>query len=324
MSNIGCPISYLMNRRWSSVGPDSHEERRAILTWSKRLIHFGIVAIAILVPSSLVGQLSKAQSPLVPDGWYVYPANKLKNIDETTLQCFNNSHNEWRVSSEKGSLKIAQYVPQNYDDLPLPPMLKLEAGMPGRTIRAGLKSSIHFNNAWLLAYDAGEWGGGLWLSNEDGTKTKRIVSENVRTVVPFNGGVLVLSGLAHITMNFGNAFVLSNPDGMNISLEHAISLDGAPSAYSTESDGSILFTTTYGLCRITKTGELQRLFYWPNWTRQQYSNSISVIADGTVFIGMRMFVLKLSLSSGGYQEEWLLPNNCRTFSLREFDCVCRP
>jgi hypothetical protein len=292
--------------------------------WNKRVPRLAIVAATILLPSILLGQQHVADSGLIPEGWFAYPANKLKSVDETTLRCFNYSRNEWNVTSESGSLKITKLESQKGEELALPPMLKLEEGMPGSTVRTGLKSAMHFNDAWLLAYDGGEWGGGLWLTNEAGTETKRIINENVRAVLPFNDGVLVLSGLAHLTMDFGNAFVLSNPDGMNVFLQHAFTLDGAPSAYTMESDGSILFLTTNGLCRITKSGELQRLFYWPRWTSQQYPNSMAVTIDGNIFIGMRMFVLKLHPNSGGYKEEWLLPNNCRTFVLQKFDCVCKP
>ena len=55
-----------------------------------------------------------------------------------------------------------------------------------------------YAHGWVLAYDGGEWGGGLWLTNDDGSLTKRIVSDNVRAVVPIDGGILVLSGLAHL------------------------------------------------------------------------------------------------------------------------------
>src|ERR1700722_1866677 len=85
--------------------------------------------------------------------------------------------------------------------------------MPGRTVSAGLRSAMHFKNGWLLAYDAGEWGGGLWLTNEDGSRTKRILNDNVRAVVPIDGGIVVLSGLAHMFINFGNAFIFSTRTG---------------------------------------------------------------------------------------------------------------
>jgi hypothetical protein len=124
-------------------------------------------------------------------------------------------------------------------------------------------------------------------------------------------------------MDLGDAFIFSNPNGLDISLQHQMQLDGEPSAPAKAPDGSVFFVTTYGLCRITRTGELQRLTHFPKWTRQQYPNSMAITPDGSIFIGMRMFVLKL-LPDDGYGEEWLLPNECRKFALRQFDCVCKP
>jgi hypothetical protein len=95
------------------------------------------------------------------------------------------------------------------------------------------------------------------------SKAKRIVGNNVRAVIPIEGGVLVLSGLAHLTEDFGNAFIFSNPDGLDIALHHTVHLDGEPSAYAKQPDGSVLFVTK-GLCRITQSGELRNLTYFPD------------------------------------------------------------
>ncbi len=133
----------------------------------------------------------------------------------------------------------------------------------------------------------------------------------VREMIPVDDGVLVLSGLAHVTIDFGNAFIFSNPDGMNISLQHAVRLDGEPSGYAKEPNGSVLFVTTYGLCRITKSGELQRLTGFPRWSQHEFTNSMVITSDGSIFIGTRMFVLRLRKNSDRYRTEWLLPKECR-------------
>jgi hypothetical protein len=224
--------------------------------WKKYAVKFGLTAATILLPQMVLGQQPTSLPGEIPVGWYVYPESKLKNLDETTLRCFNYSHNEWQVTNEGNGVRITpRPSPKGKDDFPpvpsWPPLLKHQEGMPGRTVNAGLRSAMHFKNGWLLAYDGGEWGGGLWLTNEDGSKTKRILNENVRAVVPIDGGIVVLSGLAHMSINFGNAFIFSNPDALDIALQHSVHLDGEPSAPAKEADGSVLFVTTYGLCRIT-------------------------------------------------------------------------
>jgi hypothetical protein len=287
-----------------------------------------VIALAAALLPSLMGGQSHALSQPIPDGWYVYPEEKLKDLDETTLRCFNYSQNEWQVMTDGNGIRITKRVAQKKGALPsgtqLPPLLKHEEGMPGRTVYAGLRSATHFSNGWLLAYDAGEWGGGLWITNEDGSEVKRLVNDNVHAVVPIDDGVLVLSGLAHLSLDFGNAFIFSNPNGLNISLRRTAHLDGEPRAYAKESDGSVLFVTTHGLRRITKSGDVQDLVGLPDWMRNQYANSMAITSDGSIFIGMRMFVLKLHIDEGQYKEEWLLPQECRKFHLAKFDCPCKP
>jgi len=284
------------------------------------MLQLAFIVAAVVLPSPVVGQQSVAFAGAIPAGWYVYPEDKLKNWpkNSTWSPCPSDSLTDWQVSAEGDALRITKLVndrtsksQDKSEQLPLPRLLKHEQGMPGQTVRAGLKSVLHFKNDWLLAYDLGEWGGGLWLTNDDGSETKRILSDNVREMIPVDDGVLVLSGLAHVTIDFGNAFIFSNPDGMNISLQHAVRLDGEPSGYAKEPNGSVLFVTTYGLCRITKSGELQRLTGFPRWSQHEFTNSMVITSDGSIFIGTRMFVLRLRKNSDRYRTEWLLPKECR-------------
>lgn len=75
------------------------------------------------------------------------------------------------------------------------------------------------------------------------------------------------------------------------------------------------------LSRIKETGELERLVWLPNFMRLQYANSMVKGTDGSIYIGMRMLVLRLL--PPGYTEQWLLPDECRKFYLNQTNCVCQ-
>ena len=261
----------------------------------------------------------------IPLGWWVYPAEKLQHVDHNTRSCFNYSRNEWQVFSKPAGIQIAPLHvegkgPSSTDELPSG--LKLEPGMPGRNVRAGLRKAMRFGDAWLLAYDAGEWGGGLWLTNKDGAEAKRIIGDNVRALIPIGDKLVVLSGFAHMSLDYGTAYIFSNPTGTGINLDHSIHLDGEPSGYAVDKDSSILFTTTRGVKRLNTQGELTTLTYLPEWVSGQYPNSVAVASDGSIFVGMRMFVLRLHKRDEGYKEEWLLPEKCKRFELARLDCIC--
>ncbi len=298
------------------------------MSWRKFLtIQFPFVAVGLVLPLALAAQYSVGAKRKAPDGWYVYPNEKLTDVSDSTTLCFNYSQNDWQVANERDGIAITRLPRTKHNDAlaqQLPPLFTKQSGMPGNTKSAGLRDAMHFQNSWLIAYDAGEWGGGLWLTNEDGSEAKRIVKHNIRALVRVEDSILVLSGLSHTTMDFGNAFIFSEPDGLNISLRRTVKLDSVPSGHAMAPDGTVLFVSDRGLNSITKSGDLQQLVKLPKWTSQLYPNSIAISADRSVFIGMRMFVLRLTSNSGGYSQEWLLPNECRKFSVNQFDCVCKP
>jgi hypothetical protein len=289
--------------------------------------------VGLLIAGSLSLPITSAQQSttsdqLAPAGWYVYPSSKLENAGPLAPRCFNNPRKAWKVTKTGGHVEIADLgrpkKRQPQAALPMPPRLTLQPGMPGRSVDAGLGIALHIGNQWLLGYDAGEWGGGLWLTNDDGSDAKRIVDENVHGVIPVDAGFLVLSGVAHMSLDSGKEQIFSKPNGLNMALKSSADLEGAPRTFAEESDGNVLVVTTGRLVRVTHSGELLELARFPKWVTYQYANSMVILPDGNLFIGMRMFVLKLHPNSNGYTPEWLLPNECQSFHLTSVDCVCTP
>jgi len=287
-----------------------------------------MLAAAFLPPATAVAQQRSDSAAPLPDGWHVVPNGKLKGVDGWGRRCFNLSRNEWEVTVAGDGVEIKKRKTWKEGDLPYSPptpaRLKLQPWMPGPTVEAGLKSSIHFEGTWLLGYNRGEFGGGLWITNDDGSETKRLVNDNVHALLPFDGGILVLTGVAHLMSDFGNALIFANPKGMEMALNSSLRLDDEPRTYVKEPSGDVLFTTTHGLNRITKAGELQTLAVFPDWVKFQYANSMAISSDGSIFVGMRMFVLKLTPDAGAFTQEWLLPAECRNFALQGTNCVCSP
>jgi hypothetical protein len=287
---------------------------------------YAVRTLVVLV-FAIPGTLFRLSPESISQGWYVYPNSKLNHADITTLRCFNHSRNEWEVSAEGDDVKITKWTGRKADVPSLPASLKVQPGMPGPTPSTDLVGAMHFAKGWLLAYDGSGSGGGLWLTNPDGSKTKRIISEDVRDIVSLNADrILVLTGFVRMIPDDGKEYIFSNPIGLNITLQYSTRLDGAPMASTKLPDGSVLFVTTRSLHAITKSESPEKLEHrFPLWVATQYPNSIIARPDGTIFIGMRMFVLRLTPNPTGYSEDWLLPNSCPTFELdeKESDCVCK-
>jgi len=99
-----------------------------------------------------------------------------------------------------------------------------------------------------------------------------------------------------------------------------VKLDGAPFAFAKAADGSVLFVTTRGVSRISSAGGSDSLL--SRDLGLLYPNSVAVTPDGVIYVGMRLFVVRLSPSDGKYVEQWMLPDTCAHFAIRGLDWVC--
>jgi hypothetical protein len=281
---------------------------------------FGLGLLAVV----LVGaQDPEFVSQTPPPGWYVYPMDRL---DSPTIRCLIYSNRGRTVSIDGGQLKIADYKPQKTEQPELPEHFTFK---PEWRRGAG-RHVIKFDGGWLVGIDAGEWGGGLWITNQDGTISKQIVMDNIKGIIPASGGIFVFSGLAHLHSDFGNVLMLSDPRYMHVTFEWSAHLMSAPQASAVQYDNSVLTATKFDVTQFTSSGEMKCLF----WIKQfrgypWYINSIAETADGTIYLGSQVFVLRFRPTGvrhvetlSDYSEDLLLPNQCRQFVISSNQCVC--
>lgn len=264
-----------------------------------------------LLTAATAGGKAEAQSP--PTGWVIYPMPESNN---SVMQCANHSELEWRVSlSEAGTAQIAPH-PSTHGagSSKLPPRVKRQKGM------IGAESTFKLQNGWLLGFDAGEFGGGLWFASVDG-KTQELSNQNVRGFVGTQQGVLVFVGLAHMFHDSGKVLIVPYNITSQSDLRTLVELDGAPEAVSKLSDDTALVITTQGISQISSSGVSKTLLR--RGFGGLYPNSIVSASDSAIYAGMRLFVVRLVPESGEYTEQWLVPDNCKHFRVRDQQCVCR-
>jgi len=99
-------------------------------------------------------------------------------------------------------------------------------------------------NGTFLGADGGEWGGALWFQPKDGARVK-LFGDNIVDVNESANGIIALTGVAHIVMNYG--YVLSiKPQGTGYSVQEQIALPGAPRYMIAVGGGEYLIVTTVG------------------------------------------------------------------------------
>jgi hypothetical protein len=258
----------------------------------------------------------KVQAQNLPSGWTPYPTPK---SGSETLRCANYSiRREWRVSLSNGALEIAA-IPFERGGAQSQVFKKLPQGIQRVKGMVGLQSTLKLQNGWLLGFDGGEFGGGLWFAGDDGA-TQMLSSENVHGFVETSQGILVLAGLAHLTLDSGKVFIVPYSVNSPRDLKILVELDGAPQAFIKVSDDVMLVVTTQGISRISSSGAVEPLLHRD--LGQLYPNSIAATPDGTVYIGMRLFVVRLAPNAEKYLEQWMVPDSCTHFKIQGLDCVC--
>jgi hypothetical protein len=264
-----------------------------------------------LLTASTVGGSAVAQSP--PTGWAIYP---MPESNSSVMQCANHSELEWRVSlSEAGTAQIGPHPTTHGAG-----SSKLPAGVRRQKGMIGDESNFKLQNGWLLGFNAGEFGGGLWFADVDG-KTQELSRERVRGFVGTQQGVLVFVGLAHLGFDSGKVLIVPYKFTSQTDLRTLADLDGAPEAVSKLSDDTALVITTHGVSQISSSGANKTLLR--RGFGGLYPNSIVSASDSAIYAGMRLFVVRLVPQSGEYTEQWLVPDNCKHFRVRDQQCVCR-
>jgi hypothetical protein len=140
----------------------------------------------------------------------------------------------------------------------------------------------------LTAVNHGEFGGEVWWEPSDGAR-ERVASVNLVEFVPTRGGLLGLTGLAHLGTDHGELVRFDPQPGGGWSMRSVLSLGSAPHAYAPLADDTLLVVTTAALVTVhpsTTPRVLHRNDVWPSL----YANSVVRDRTGVTYIGMRSAV----------------------------------
>jgi hypothetical protein len=173
---------------------------------------------------------------------------------------------------------------------------------------------------YLVGYDRGEFGGGLYWVRTDGRAHVRLrpparakrewFPENVQAIAEHEGSFFVFQGLSHLTSSLGRVLKV-RPRNEGWLVSSLVSLRATPYAVFEERPGSWLVAGSDGVSRVTARGAAQRLWGRPEVLAFVYPNSIAVGHEGGVYVGMRAWVLRLLPGPGaGWRADLLAPATC--------------
>lgn len=246
----------------------------------------------------------------LPKGWAEAPSSKA-NPGLWECAAYGGSV---IVSFEEGSVRIGKPPDKQAQQVPLPKTLKLSKEMIGR------RSLIRTADGWLIGFDAGEFGGGLWWFNNEGDESKELLSENVHAIYRNSHGVFVLVGLAHLSLNSGKIYQFTETDE-ELKVKQVADLGGSPEASTVDSEGRFVVATPRSVVAVDFAGKVLELY--KSGEDLTYPTSVLVDANGDIFVGMRFFALRLvPTNNSSYRPQWLMAKKCQPFKIVRGICSC--
>lgn len=116
---------------------------------------------------------------------------------------------------------------------------------------------LRFGKGVLLGGDRGEWGGELAYQDETGV-TRDLVQINTHAIHRMPFGVVAAVGLAHITMNSGYLYLITEEPGKPPIARPWKALPGSPMKSGILENGDLFVSCVGGDVLITPSGEFRR------------------------------------------------------------------
>ena len=155
------------------------------------------------------------------------------------------------------------------------------------------KCELKITGGTLIGINSGEWGGQLTFKPDDTTKKiVEIKRGNIKFIFNFKDKVYFIEGLAHLSYSGGAIFELNTADN-NFTFTKLVDFDDAPEAFSIYKDKFLI--ATHENFYIVQDFKKELVFKETFWS-SLYPNSIAVLDDKNVFIGIRSGIVKLNLT----------------------------
>lgn len=217
----------------------------------------------------------------------------------------NGDGHEWVVTLRDGRPRVGLRDPRAEAPAPLP--FEIEPGS-SREGLAGTRLSIKVSDGWIVAFNAGEFGAGLWWFSPDGKKRDKIAEAWIVGFFPTEAGLLALEGLAHGAQNAGRVIRLARGSRGRWQSEEFVDLKHAPEVALKDTDGSLIVATTDRLLRVIPAKrKVERLVDKAFWGGL-YPSSMVITPAGRIYLGMRFGVAEAEKKDRPYRLRWLLPN----------------
>lgn len=175
----------------------------------------------------------------------------------------------------------------------------------------GMRGDILYaevDDGWIVAFNGGEWGAGLWWFSPDGID-KRMISEEWIDGFFRTGVGLVAVAANFLTPATGYLIRISRDGSRKWVAEKWVDLGSysySMAAFKESADSLLLLTSTWLLRVDLKKRVVVEIAHDKHW-EPMCSRTLVVERDGTIVIGMIGCVVKVHKTPQGPTVEWLTP-----------------
>jgi hypothetical protein len=231
--------------------------------------------------------------------WDAYEDNKHSWV--VFLQGDRPTARLWMAKREQGS----HYPSMQESYPPMPFKIEDDINVEGHS---GEWFSKKVKDGWIIGFNNGEWGGGLWWYSPDGKKQSKISDDQVIRFIETDAGLFALEGCSHAFAIDGKIIrLVRGGDGLWHS-ELVVDLKDTPEAAMQAQDGNLIVATFHGLLRVDpRTKKVDVLLANAFWGGLG-PTSIIQSPSGSILIGMRHGVVEVEKIGSVYNPKWLIPD----------------
>lgn len=206
---------------------------------------------------------------------------------------------------------------------------------------------------WFVMYDGDESGPALWWADEHGKRIKPIINEYVDAFYVINGNTVAIGSkvmlidtdwgpdvikissidgriVRHVLQSDGTIMVQTessiwrvDEDANTTRICRTRGLVGAPRAYLARSNGSFYVLTYRGLwlCdgdKSSKVCDVDTDITFP----EQNHTPLYESRDGSIFVGLAYYIIRLIPEESGCKQEWYVPRKCSRTENKNGKCYC--
>ncbi len=209
---------------------------------------------------------------------------------------------QWSLREENDHIVAASPKPERRGD-------EVPFWVPLRRGREGERIALRVDNGFLLGFDMGEWGGGLWFFDPAGKQSYPLFADSdpVNDLLDLGHEVVAVSRGASRVRFEGQVRLAPclwrlHKAGDRWEVRETLKCDGVY-ASSVQNDGSLLFASPTALHRY-RDGGIERL--------HEFRGSIAPISmlarsETEIWLGLVNAVVRLDRSGTDWSEQWFAP-----------------